>query len=329
MAAARAVAIIDGDDGPSLRMVCVDPPVPGDGQVQIKVAAAGVNRADLRRTQAHFDVAGPVVAGLEVAGRVSAIGPGVDGLKPGDRVAAMAPGGYAEFAVADEVSTLKIPDGVPFERAAALAVWYQTAHDALVTAGRFRAGDAVLITAAKSGVGLAAAQCARALGAGPIIGTVRNDDDRLSGIGFDAIHTGPPDTLDDAVRRETDGRGADVVIDMVGAGMVPALMDAAALGGRIVSVGRMGGFHADVDFDKLALKRLSLIGVTFRTRTRDDKRRVRDATLADLAGPLSDGRIQPVLDRVFPLEEALAAQEHMRANKHFGKVVLSTGLEDG
>lgn len=328
MATMRAVSIIEGQDGPTLEVISAPRPEPGEGQILIQVVAAGLNRADLRRTQAHFAVDGPVIAGLEVSGRVAALGPGVTGYAIGEGVAAMAPGGYADFAIADEAATLKVPQGVSFDAAAALAVWYQTAHDALISAGRFTPGDTVLITAAKSGVGLATAQCAKALGAGRVIGTVRSEDPRLADAGFDAVLSGEPGTLADQVMTQTGGHGADVTIDMVGAGLVPALMDAAALGGRIVSVGRMGGFNDTVDFDKLALRRLSLIGVTFRTRTRDQKRAVRDAMLRDLSPHLSSGRIAPVIDRAFPLHKALAAQDYMRANQHFGKVILTTGSEE-
>ncbi len=327
MATMRAVAIVEGDDGPTLETVSAPRPEPAEGQVLVKVEAAGLNRADLRRTQAHYRVSGPVIAGLEVAGRVVETGSGVDAFRPGDRVAAMAPGGYAEYAAADEASTLRVPEGVEFVPAAALAVWYQTAHDALVTAGNFKAGDTVLIAAAKSGVGLAAAQCARAMGAAVVLGTARRPDDRLRGVGFDRVLPGDAGALADSVTAMTGGHGADVVLDMVGAGMVPALMEAAALGGRIVSVGRMGGFCQTVDFDKLALRRLSLVGVTFRTRSREEKRAVRDAMLRDLSSHLSEGRIVPVIDRVFPLAAALEAQERMRANRHFGKIVLSTSAE--
>ena len=328
MAMMRAIAIVDGADGPTLEPVSTARPEPEGAQVLIEVMAAGVNRADLRRSQAHFDVTGPLIAGLEVSGRVVAIGPDVAEFQPGDRVAAMAPGGYAEFVVADATSTLAIPQGVPFIAAAALAVWYQTAHDALVTAGGFRSGDTVLITAAKSGVGLAAAQCAKALGAGCVIGTARAPDPRLSKAGFDHVVAGDASELVGAVRDLTDKAGANVTIDMVGAGLVPALIETAALGGRIVSVGRMGGFHDTVNFDMLALKRLSLIGVTFRTRTSEQKRAVRDAMLKDLSEHLAKGRVRPVIDRVFPLEAAVQAQEHMRANHHYGKVVLSVGARD-
>ncbi len=320
----QAVVVADGADGPTLELASVPVPAPSSTQVLIRVAASGLNRADLRRTQAHFKVSGPVVSGLEVAGEVVACGTEVDGFSVGDQVAAMAPGGYAEFAVAEDVSTILVPADMPTENAAALSTWYMTAHDALVTAGRFRKGDAVLITAAASGIGIATAQIARAMGAGAVFGSVRRpkDNPAFAALGWDRTIVGAPEDIRAGIAEATEENGADVVVDMVGAGILNALMDATALGGRIVSVGRMGGFHDQIDLDKLALRRISLVGVTFRTRGRADKAAVRDAMMRDLWPLLESGAISPPVDRVFALAEALEAQEHMKANKHFGKVVL-------
>ena len=161
-----AIAVVDGAEGPTLEMMTVPVPEPGPTQVQIRVKAAGLNRADLRRTQAHFKVAGPVIAGLEVAGEVVSCGAEVAWLNPGDQVAAMAAGGYAEYAVAEDASAIRVPADMPAEQAAALSTWYMTAHDALVTAGGFTEGGSVLVTAAASGIGIATAQIARAMGVG-------------------------------------------------------------------------------------------------------------------------------------------------------------------
>ena len=320
----NAIVVVAGPEGPTLELATVPVPTPSPTQVLIRVSASGLNRADLRRTQAHFKVSGPVVAGLEVAGEIIECGEEAAGLQVGDKVAAMAPGGYAEYAVAEDVSAIKVPAGMPPEQAAALATWYMTAHDAMVTAGKFRRGDAVLVTAAASGIGIATAQIARAMGAGVLIGSVRSPKDHsgFSRLGWDAVSAGAPEDIRACVAAATDGRGAEVVIDTVGSGILDALMDATALGGRIVSVGRMGGFHDQIDLDKLALRRISLIGVTFRTRDRAQKAAVRDAMMRDLWRLLESGAIEPPVDRIFALKEALAAQEHMTANKHFGKVVL-------
>ena len=239
----------------------------------------------------------------------------------------MAAGGYAEYAVAEEASAISVPADMPVEQAAALSTWYMTAHDALVTAGGFTAGGSVLITAAASGIGIATAQIARAMGAGVLIGSIRRprENPGFAALDWNSVIGSEPDAIRAGVSEAIGNNGADIAVDMVGAGVLDALMDAAALGGRIVSVGRMGGFHDGIDLDKLALKRISLVGVTFRTRDRNAKAAVRDAMMRDLWRHLESGAIQPPIDRVFPLAEALDAQEHMKANKHFGKVLLAVG----
>ena len=329
--AMKAIVIAEGTDGATLKPATVPVPVPGPTQVLVQVSASGLNRADLRRTQAHFKVSGPVVAGLEVAGIVVACGEEVEGIAEGDHVAAMAAGGYAEYAVAEDVSTIRVPPAMPSTQAAAIATWYMTAHDALVTAGGFTRGGTVLVTAAGSGIGIATAQIARALGAGMLIGAVRKPKEHpeFTALGWDLVTKGEPDDIRNGVAEATAGRGADVVVDMVGAGILDALLDACAIGGRIVSVGRMGGFHDRVDLDKLALRQLSVVGVTFRTRDRPAKAAVRDAMVRDLWPLLENGAIVPLIDRVFPLEKALEAQEYMKANQHFGKVVLEVRKGDG
>ena len=320
----KAILVANGPNGPTLELATVPVPSPSPTQVLIRVAASGLNRADLRRTQAHFKIAGPVVSGLEVAGEVVACGAEVLGLQTGDHVAAMAPGGYAEYAVAEDASALKVPADMPSEQAAALATWYMTAHDAMVTAGGFRRGDVVLVTAAASGIGIATAQIARAMGAGVLIGCVRRpkDNPAFAALGWDSVIRCEPGAIRAGVAAAAGGNGADVVVDLVGAGILDALLDATALEGRIVSVGRMGGFHDQIDLDKLALRRISLVGVTFRTRDRAEKAAVRDSMKSDLWALLESGAIVPPVDRVFPLKDALVAQEHMRANTHFGKIVL-------
>lgn len=321
----RAIAVVETQNGPSLELTTVRRPTPLPTQVLIRVGAAGINRADLRRTQAHFKVSGPVIAGLEAAGEVVEVGEQVVDFAPGDMVAAMAPAAYAEYAVAEDVSTMKLPQGTDAVSGAALSTWFMTGHDALVTAGEFRRGDRVLVTAARSGIGIATAQCVKALGAEQLIGSARSGGDlpAFKALGWDAVVGGTADELRAGVAEATGGEGVDVVIDMVGAGLLDALLDACGHGGRIVSVGRMGGFHDTLDLDKLALKRVKIVGVTFRTRSREEKRTVRDAMIRDLWQPIEEGRLKPLIDRTFPLEKALAAQEYVAANRHFGKVVLT------
>ena len=321
----RAIVVAEDSGQTTLKEANVDVPRPGEGQILIKVEAAGINRTDLRREQSHFKVSGPIVAGLEVAGEICEVGSGVTEFSVGDRVAAMAPGGYAEYAVADEISTLALPDGVSSVDGAALATWYMTAHNALVSAGQFKKGDTVLVTAATSGIGMSVLQVARALGASKVIGSCRNPakQDAFKALGWDALIGSSPDEIQDGVDKETENTGVDVVIDMVGAGLINALIQSTSIGGHIVSVGRLAGFDDQIDLDKLALRRVSLVGVTFRTRSREEKRAVRDDMMRDLKEPLMSGKIKPIVDSTFPLEMALAAQEYMAENRHLGKVVLT------
>lgn len=324
-AVVKAVAV--GGEGASatLDLIDMDTPVAGEHQVLVKVFASGLNRADLRRTRQHFKQSvGPQIAGLEFAGEVVEVGPGAVGVQRGDRVAAMAPNAYAEYALADARTLLSVPDNVDWPEAAAIPTWYMTAHNALVTEGGFAAGMSVLVTAAPSGVGIATIQIARLLGAQRIVGTSssRSKADRLNQIGLTDLVEPSDMPLGERVRELTGGKGAEIVIDMVGSGLLGELVDAVALGGRIISVGRMGGFTDTIDLDKLALKRLRLTGVTFRTLDVAGKSNLRDATLRDLGAALSSGALRPIVDRTFPLSEASAAQDYMKENRHFGKVVL-------
>ncbi len=323
----RAVAVNDTDRGPPLEIIDMDIPQPGANQVLVRIRATALNRTDLRRVQQHFtDDGARHIAGLELAGEVEACGEGVTQPAPGDRVMAMAPNAYAEYALVDARTAIPVPQGLDWAQAATVPTWYQTAHNALVTEGGLASGKSVLITAASAGVGIASIQIASFLNASTIIGTSSSPDklERLQALGLD-VGIAPDDpAFADRVHAATGGNGVDIVIDLVGAGMLGKLLDATANGGTIVSVGRLGGFEDTIDLNKLALKRIRLVGVTFRTLGVDAKVALRDAMLADLGEALSDGRLQPLVDRTFPLEEALAAQEYMSENKHFGKIVLLT-----
>lgn len=321
----KAIAIVGEGPAATLEEVDVEMPVPREDQVLVRVRASSLNRADLRRVQQHFkQEAGRQIAGLEFAGEIVECGPAVNGFRPGDRIMAMAPNAYAEYAVADWRTLLRVPDNVDWPEAAAIPTWYMTAHNALVTEGRLAPGKSVLVTAAASGVGIACVQIARLLAASRIIGTAssRRKEDRLRALGLTDLVVPSAARLGDEVKRLTGGAGVDIIVDMVGGGMLDELVQAAALGGRIISVGRMGGFTDTIDLDKLALKRIQLIGVTFRTLDTEGKEAVRDAAMRDLGPALSSGALRPVVDRTFPLSQALAAQEYMKRNEHFGKIEL-------
>ncbi len=211
-----------------------------------------------------------------------------------------------------------------YQQAAALPIALMTMHDALVGNGRLKAGESVLIQGASSGVGLMAQQIAKYLGAGLVIGTSRDAGRRarLEEFGADmALDPGDP-AWPDAVLEATGG-GVDLIIDQVSGGVENDNMKAARLMGRIVNVGRLGGFSGEFDYDLHALKRIQYIGVTFRTRSPIEVREINRKMRADLWPAVQAGTLSLPIDRVFPLAEAAAAQAHMRANAHLGKIVLS------
>jgi NADPH:quinone reductase len=320
-------AVVVGDRGLRLRDIPV--PVPGPGDVLVRVRAAGLNRADLAIAAGHrHGMLGGVntVVGLEWAGEVEAVGRDVQGIRPGARVMCSGSGGYAEYAVTDWGRVLPIPDNnMSFEQAATLPIALQTMHDALVTNGRLVRREAVLIQGASSGVGLMGLQIAKYMGAGLVIGTSTNATRRasLAVFGADLAVDSSREDWPDEVLKATEGRGADLIVDMISAPVANANMRAAAILGRIVNVGRLGGATGSFDFDLHALRRISYIGVTFRTRSVAEVREINRRMRADLWDAVEAGTLHLPIDRTFPLDQATQAQAHMKANQHLGKIVLT------
>jgi NADPH2:quinone reductase len=249
----------------------------------------------------------------------------VRGFKPGDRVMCGGSGGYAEFAVSDHGRTMRIPDGVDFKQAATLPVALNTMHDALVTNGRLKAGESVLIQGASSGVGLMGLQIAKLRGARLVMGSSTNDERRarLKEFGADLAIDTRDAAWPDQVLKATDGKGVNLIVDMVSGATVNPAMRATTLLGRIVNVGRLGGAKMEFDFDLHAMRRIDYIGVTFRTRTVEEIREIVRRMKDDLWEAVSARKLTLPLDRTFPLDQAVEAQAYMRANKHFGKIALT------
>lgn len=304
-------------------------PTPGPEEVLVRVRAATLNRADIgvAAGHAHGAMGGPgTILGLDFAGEVAAVGSAVTGIKPGDRVTCSGAGGYAEYAVADMGRVMPVPDrNMSWEQAAALPVALGTMHDALVTNGRLAKGESVMILGASSGVGLMALQIAKYLGAATVVGTSTDAGRRarLAEFGADVA----VDTKDagwaDQVLAATGGKGVNLVVDQISGATINAAMRATAITGRIVNVGRLGGARAEFDFDLHANRRISYIGVTHRTRSRDEIRAEYAAMRRDLWDAVQEGRFGIPIDRVFPLDQAVEALAHMTANLHFGKIALS------
>ncbi len=301
-------------------------PQPKPHEILVRVRTASLNRADLAVAAgaAHGAMGGAgTIPGLEFAGEIEAMGAEVTGWKIGDRVMCTGAGGYAQYAVTDHLRALPVPDGFDFDRAATLPLALQTMHNALVENGGMRPGDSVLILGASSGVGLMAQQIARYLGARVVIGSSTDDGRRAKLTEFGAHHA--IDTSDaawlDRVRALTDG-GVDLIIDQISGRLVTPAMQAAAVGGRIVNVGRLGGGTAEFDCDLHALKRIRYIGVTFRTRSIEEIRAIVAGVKRDLWPAICDGTLRLPIDGSFALADVAKALEHMRANRHFGKILL-------
>ena len=320
-------AAVVGEKGLEIREV--PRPEPKANEVLVRVRAAGLNRAELAIAAGHRHGAagGPgTIVGLEWSGEVEAVGAEVKGVKPGDRVMCSGNGGYAEYALCDWGRVSPIPaNNMTFPQAATLPVALQTMHDALVTNGRLKSGESVLIQGASSGVGLMGLQIARLKGAQLVIGTSTNAARRarLKDYGADLALDSRDPQWPDEVAKATAGKGVDLIIDQISGGVANQNMKAAAVLGRIVNVGRLGGMKGEFDFDLHALKRIDYIGVTFRTRSLEEVREIVRRMRADLWEAIEAGKLHLPIDRTFPLEEAAAAQAHMRANAHFGKIVLT------
>lgn len=312
-------------DGPSF----IDMPEPTvrAHDVLVRVRAAALNRADLAMAsgQKHGAVGGiGTVLGLEWAGDVVAVGAEVPDLRPGDRVMCSGLGGFAEYAVTDWGRVLPLPTSASYEQAAGLPVALQTMHDALVTHGELRAGQRVLVLGASSGVGLMALQIAKEMGASWVAGSSTSPSRRsqLQRFGADLLLDSNATDWVAQLMAATNGEGVDLTIDQLAGPAFDQAMRATRIGGRIVNVGRLAGTQGAFDFDLHALRRLSYVGVTFRTRTLDEVRDIGRRLRVDLWPALQRERLRLPIDRVLPFVELPLALELMRENKHFGKLVV-------
>ena len=302
-----------------------DLPVAGPSDILAKVHAAALNRADVGVLAAGLPAGGAAyVAGREFAGEVVAVGSAVRDFKPGDRVMAYGMGAFAELTKVDHRLAMRVPAALGWDEAAASPLGLQTMHDALVTQGRLAAGEAVLIHGAASGMGIMGIRMAKALGAAQVIGTSRSDEKlkSLAAFGMDAgVNIGAAD-WPRQVRALTGGKGVNVVVDMVTGGTVAGSLAAAAVLGRIVNVGRLGGSAGAFDFDVHALNRLSYIGVTFRTRSTEEIQALILRAEKDLGARIGDGTLAIPVSRVFSLDAVVEAHEFMRSNAHLGKILI-------
>lgn len=305
-----------------------DPSKPTGTDVLVRVRAAGLNRADLLQRRGHYPPPNgysPNIPGLEFAGAVAEIGEDVRDFKPGDRVFGITAGdAQAEFLKIDHRLLVKIPDNLSFTDAAAVPEAFITAHDAIFTQGRLNGDETLLVHAVGSGVGLAALQLGKANGH-RVLGTSRTKEklERCRDFGLDeAIVVANEADFAEEVLAKTDGRGVDVILDLVGASYFEQNLKSLALKSRLLLVGMTGGSKAQLDLGTVLSKRLTLIGTVLRARSLEDKADATLAFAADVIPLLVDGRVRPNIDRVFDVQDVRAAHEYLESNESFGKVVL-------
>ncbi|MBX6425560.1 MAG: NAD(P)H-quinone oxidoreductase [Variibacter sp.] len=303
-------------------------PQPKEGEILVKVAAAGVNRPDVMQRKGLYPPppGAPDIPGLEIAGEVVAVGPGVARWTRGDRVMALVSGGgYAAYCAAHESHALPIPPGMSDVEAAAVPETFFTVWTNLFDRGALKSGETVLIHGGTSGIGTTAIQLAKAFGAR--VFTTAGSDEKCAAcrkLGADlAINYRTQDFVRE-VKQATDGKGVDVILDMVAGEYVTRNYEAAAADGRIVQIAVQGGPKATVDVSKLMLKRLTHTGSTLRARPVADKAAVARAVEANVLPLLASGKVKPIIFRTFPLVEAAAAHALMESSTHIGKIVLTT-----
>lgn len=324
----RAVYISEFGPPDKLEIREVDAPeISAPDEILVRVAAAGVNRADLLQRQGMYPAPEGYpqeIPGLEFAGTVEKTGSEAKIFAEGDRVFGIIAGGaQAEYAVVSEAMLARIPDSLTFSEAAAVPEAFITAHDAIRTQGRLDEGESLLIHAVGSGVGLAALQLGKAFGAF-VTGTSRTGTklEKCAEFGLDlSIHTGGEPHFAEIVRGATGG--ADVILDLVGGSYLEENLKALAPQGRLIVVGLVGGRSAKIDLSLLLRTRATMLGTVLRSRSIEEKTAATRAFTDEVIPLLESGDVRPVVDTVFPLDEVSKAHEYMESNKNFGKIVLS------
>jgi NADPH2:quinone reductase len=317
---------IAGAGGPEVLRPCSRPvPMPGHGQVVIRVAFAGVNRPDaLQRAGSYAPPPGASdLPGLEVAGHVAALGPGVTGLRVGDAVCALTPGGgYAEYVATPAVHCLPVPDGMGLKEAACLPETFFTVWSNIFQRGGLRAGEVFLVHGGSAGIGTTAIQLAHHFGA-RVFATAGSDDKcaACTALGAERAINYRAEDFVEVLKAEAGG--ADLILDMVGGDYLPRNVRALKDDGRLVQIAFLQGPKIELNFAQVMMRRLTITGSTLRPQSDLAKARIAEA-LREVVWPvLATGRIAPVMDSTFPLAEAAAAHARMESSAHIGKIVLA------
>jgi NADPH2:quinone reductase len=302
-------------------------PQPGDGEVLVKVAAAGVNRPDVMQRQGLYPPpkGATDIPGLEIAGEVAGLGAGVTRWKIGEKVMALVVGGgYAEYCLAHESHCLPVPATLSMIEAAAIPETFFTVWHNTFERGGLKSGETLLVHGGSSGIGTTAIQLAREFGA-RVITTAgsREKCEACRKLGADPAINYKAEDFVTVTKATTGGRGADVILDMVGGDYIERNYEAAAVEGRIVQIAFQGSPKATVDFRRVMLKRLHHTGSTLRARSVADKGAIARAVEERVLPLVAAGRVKPVIDSTFPLAQAAAAHARMETSAHVGKIVLT------
>jgi putative PIG3 family NAD(P)H quinone oxidoreductase len=322
------VVHIAAPGGPEQLQLSTRPtPQPGEGEVLVRVEAAGVNRPDVMQRQGRYPPppGASDLPGMEIAGEIVSLGSHVTGLKVGDKICSLLPGGgYAAYALAAAPLCMPIPQGLSMVEAAAIPETFMTVWTNLFERGRCRAGDTVLVHGGTSGIGTTAIQLASVLGA-QVYATAGSQDkaracEKLGAVrGIDYRQ----EDFVEVIRAATQGYGIDVTLDMVAGSYVPRNIDIAAVEGRIVTISTLGGTKTELNMVPVMMKRLTLTGSTLRARSVAQKAAVADAMRQNVWPLIAAGKVKPVIFKTFPLAEASEAHRLMETSNHIGKIVLT------
>jgi NADPH2:quinone reductase len=320
--------VIRSPGGPEMLVPQERPvPTPGEHEVLVKVAAAGVNRPDVMQRKGLYPPppGATDIPGLEIAGEVVALGPAVRRWKTGDQVMGLVVGGgYAHFGPLHESHALPIPANLSLIEAAAVPETIFTVWHNVFERGALKAGETLLVHGGSSGIGTAAIQLAKANGARVI--TTAGTPEKCQAcrtLGADVAINYKDEDFVAATKAATHGRGADVILDMVGGDYIERNYEAAAVEGRVVQIAFVGSPKATVDFRRIMLKRLSHTGSTLRARSVEDKAAIARAVGQHVLPLIAAGRVKPVIDSSFALAEAALAHARMESSVHIGKIVLT------
>jgi putative PIG3 family NAD(P)H quinone oxidoreductase len=324
----KAVYISEPGGPEVLEVRDVDAPIPGQGEVLIDVVAAGLNRADVQQRRGFYPPppGASEILGLEVSGRIAGFGPGVSKPFPvGDKVVALlAGGGYAQQVAVPAEQVLRIPDGVDVVTAASLPEAAATVYSNLVMTAQLQAGETVLIHGATGGIGTMAIQLAKALGAR--VATTAGNDEKVGTakafLGADIAINYAEEDFPESLRRQNSGKGADVILDVVGAKYLAQNVDALADYGRLIVIGLQGGAKGELDLGQLLRKRAAVVATALRPRPVAEKGAIMNAVRESVWPLISDGQIRPLVAKTFPLDQVRAAHKYFDTGEHVGKVLL-------